>query len=322
MGSMPTSQGRPFPPGIHPPSLTWFKDDAAQSIDWDLQRTHLKFLVESGVHGVVLAGTNGEAVCMTRDEKTQLVRLTREVAVQAGRADLPITVGCIGQTTRDVIADTQAAHEAGADFALVLCPSYFHFAMSEEAVVGFFTELADASPLPIVVYNFPGVAAGIDVNSEMLSRLGKHANIVGVKLTCGGIAKVARVRAEFEPAQFVAIAGQSDWLIPAMTVGSTGSVTGMGNLYPRACIQLCDLYNQGKLAEASQAQIKLAEVEWGFGKGGINGTKWVVAKYLGYPMSSCHCRRPYPQFSDPKKQSWITDIVKPLQSVEASLKKA
>ncbi len=85
---------------------------------------------------------------MTRDEKAQLVRLTREVAVQAGRADLPITAGCGGQTTREVIADTKAAHEAGADFALVLTPSFFHFAMSEDAVVDFFTEVCTHRYLP------------------------------------------------------------------------------------------------------------------------------------------------------------------------------
>lgn len=67
----------------------------------------------------------------------------------------------------------------------------------------------------------------------MLSTLGQHSNIVGVKLTCGGIAKVARVRAEFEPEQFSALAGQSDWLVPAMAVGGTGVITGVANLYPR-----------------------------------------------------------------------------------------
>ena len=88
----------------------------------------------------------------------------------------------------------------------------------------------------------------------------------------------------------------------------------------QACVQIFDLFNQGKLAECAAAQTKLAEAEWGCGKGGINGTKWVVAKFLGYPEASCHCRRPYPKFADPKKQSWITDVVKPLESVEASLK--
>ena len=89
----------------------------------------------------MLAGTNGEAVTLSKDEKAQLIRLTREIATQANRADLPITVGCNGFTTQQVIADTKAASEAGADFALVLTPSFFHFAMNDDAVVDFYREV-------------------------------------------------------------------------------------------------------------------------------------------------------------------------------------
>jgi 4-hydroxy-2-oxoglutarate aldolase len=78
---------------------------------------------------------------LSSDEKAELVRLTRRIAVEAGRPDLPITLGCGGQSTRDVISETRMAAEAGADFALVLVPSYFHFAMSQDAIVAFFQEV-------------------------------------------------------------------------------------------------------------------------------------------------------------------------------------
>ncbi|TPX08061.1 uncharacterized protein E0L32_010261 [Thyridium curvatum] len=319
MGSMSASKA--FPPGIHVPSLTWFKNEGTQDIDWDVQTKHIEFLVNSGLHGVVIAGTNGESVTLTNEEKEKLVRTAREIAVRCGRPDLPITMGCGGQSTRHVIAETQLAKAAGADFALVLVPSYFHFAMNEEAIVSFFEELADASPIPVLIYNFPGVVAGLDVNSDMLSRLGRHHNIVGVKLTCGGIAKVARVRAEFGPEEFCALAGQSDWLVPAMAVGSTGTITGVANLFPRVCIEIFDLYRASKAAEAEALQLELAKMEWGFGKGGINGTKWVVAKIRGYSLDSCDCRRPYPKFADEKKQAWIYGVVNPLAEQEAKLAK-
>ncbi|OAG12762.1 dihydrodipicolinate synthetase [Paraphaeosphaeria sporulosa] len=325
MGSIETSTspgGRSFPPGVHVPCLTWFKNDPNQEIDWDLQKKHLEFLVASGLHGIVIAGTNGEAITLTTYEKTRLVKLARSVATELGRPDLPITIGCGGGCTRDVVAEARLAAEADADFALVLVPSYFHLAMNEDAIVSFFQELADASPIPVLIYNFPGVVAGLDVNSEMLATLGQHPNIVGVKLTCGGIAKVARVRAQFEPEEFCALAGQSDWLVPAMAVGSTGTITGVGNLYPKVCINIYNLYKSDKIREAEAAQLKLAQMEWGFGKGGINGTKWVVAKIRGYPLESCHCRRPYPQFTDAKKQAWITGVVEPLNKVETALTKS
>lgn len=90
---------------------------------------------------VVIAGTNGEAVTLTAEEKIKLVKTTREIAVQVGRPDVTITLGCGGQCTRDVIAETKLAKEAGADFALVLVPSYFHFAMGSDAIVSFFEEV-------------------------------------------------------------------------------------------------------------------------------------------------------------------------------------
>lgn len=85
------------------------------------------------------------------------------------------------------------------------------------------------------------------------------------------------------------------------------------------CVHLYNLYVSGNLAEAEKAQLKLAKMEWGFGKGDINGTKWVVAKILGYPLSNCHCRRPFPKFSDDKKQSWILETCSALIEDEKKL---
>ncbi|CZT21454.1 related to dihydrodipicolinate synthase [Ramularia collo-cygni] len=173
-----------YPPGIHVPSLTFFDSSPRQEIDWHTQRRHLAFLVKSGIHGIVLAGTNGEAVTLTRTEKTRLTVLAREVAHEHGRSDLPITVGTNPSgSTRDVIDDCVAAKEANADYVLVLVPAFFHFAMSKDAICGFFEEVAENSPLPLLLYNFPGVAAGLNLDSPMLDRLARHKNIVGVKVS-------------------------------------------------------------------------------------------------------------------------------------------
>lgn len=222
-----------YPPGIHVPSLTWFLDDARQNIDWTVQQKHFEFLIENGVHGIIIAGTNGEAATLSTAEKAKLVQLCRETATALNRPDFPITLGGVAGCTNDAIQQTVDAKSAGADYFLALIPSYFHFAIDQTAIIAFFQELADASPIPIVIYNFPGVVAGLDVNSEILDILGRHENIVAVKLTCGGIAKVARISAAFDQSTFCALAGQSDWLIPALSVGGTGCITGVGNLYPK-----------------------------------------------------------------------------------------
>ncbi|KAB2100814.1 hypothetical protein AG0111_0g10859 [Alternaria gaisen] len=308
-----------FPPGIHVPSLTWFKNDSNQEIDWDVQEKHFEFLISNGLHGIVIAGTNGEAATLSSTEKTQLVQKARKTAQRLGRGELPITIGGVAGCTRDAIQQTIEAKEAGASYYLALVPSYFHFSMNQDAIVAYFQELADASPVPIVLYNFPNVVAGLDINSEMLDILGKHKNIVAVKLTCGGIAKVARISAAFNKSDFVALAGQSDWLIPALSVGGVGTITGVANLYPKSCLHMFDLYQSGKHDEASALQIKLSVTEWGFGKGGINGTKYVVAHKRGYPETSADCRRPYPRYTDEEKRKWVVNQVSGLDELEASL---
>ncbi|PNS17047.1 L-threo-3-deoxy-hexylosonate aldolase [Sphaceloma murrayae] len=324
--ALSSSQVKPYPPGIHVPTLTWFKDDEDQNLDWEVQETHLRFLITSGLHGIVIAGTNGEAAALSQKERLDLIRLTRQVAEASGKPDLPITVGCNGGCTRAVIEETIAAADAGADYALVLVPSYFHFAMTSDAITAFFLEVADKSPIPIVVYNFPGVVSGLDVNSEMLDVLGQHPNIVAVKLTCGGIAKVARAAAKFGAfngktggESFRALAGQSDWLVPALIIGGAGCITGLANLYPKACLEMYERWKSGRLAGAVEIQNELAKSEIGFGQGGINGTKWIVAKLRGYPEGSSHCRRPYPRFSDDKKKSWLAGKMEICMPLEASL---
>ena len=102
----------------------------------------------------MLAGTNGEAVTLNAEEKKKLIHLTREIAVQTGRPDLPITIGCGGQSTHQVIVETHEASKAGADFVLVLVPSYFHFAMNEEAIVSFFQEVWQAFLCSLLASSF------------------------------------------------------------------------------------------------------------------------------------------------------------------------
>jgi 4-hydroxy-2-oxoglutarate aldolase len=180
-------------------------------------------------------------------------------------------------------------------------------------------QLADTSPLPIVIYNFPNVVAGLDVNSDMLHQLAKHANIKAVKLTCGGIAKVARVSASYSPAAFTTLAGQSDWLSAALSLGGTGVITGVANAFPKACMRVYDLHRAGKTGEASKAQLELARMEWGFGLAGVNGTKWAVAQVLGYPEGSWHCRRPYPRFEDGEKRGVVMGLIGPFAEVEKGI---
>ena len=132
---------------------------------------------------------------------------------------------------------------------------------------------------------------------------------------------MTRVAATYEPSKFSALAGQSDWLVPALSAGGTGCITGVGNLYPLLCLAVYNLYVSGKVEESQKLQGTLAMAELGFGDGGINGTKWVVGELLGYPEESRHCRRPYPQYFDKAKREWILNRVRLAEAEETRLQK-
>ncbi|GKT44657.1 putative 4-hydroxy-2-oxoglutarate aldolase, mitochondrial [Colletotrichum spaethianum] len=120
------------------------------------------------------------------------------------------------QSTRKAILNAKDAAAAGANFALLLPPSYWPKALSNDAILGYFRDVADHSPIPIVIYNFPGVTSGVDLDSDQLSALASHHNIVAVKLTCGNVGKVIRLTSKFTHEQFGVFGGSSDYLLPTL----------------------------------------------------------------------------------------------------------
>lgn len=185
---------------------------------------------------VVLAGSSGESATLSVEERGLLVKKTREIADAHGKSDFTVTMGCLAGSTRDILVQIEAAYKNGADFALVLVPAVFHWAMTQKAITDFFEEVADRAPIPIVIYNFPNLLSGLDVNCDMLEKLAAHPNISAVKLTCGGVGKATRVAANFEPSQFTSVSGMSDWLVAAFAAGSTGCISGVANIFPRVRI--------------------------------------------------------------------------------------
>jgi len=170
------------PPGIYPPLVNFFNEDYSLDIPTIVQ--HALRSAKSGVAGLVILGSNGEAVHMDSSERVLLVSSIRKALDKEG-IKIPLIVGCGQQSKRATLQTIKEAKEAGGDFALVLPPSYWPTAMTKGNVTGYFKELADDSEMPILVYNFPLVANGIMVDSDQLIELAGHDNVVGCKLTCG-----------------------------------------------------------------------------------------------------------------------------------------
>ncbi|CAG8172837.1 unnamed protein product [Penicillium salamii] len=278
------------PPGIYPPLVVYFNED--ETVDYDSLLKHVDHVVKGGVTGLVLQGSNGEAVHLMHDERREIVSRVRQHLTEIDHPELPLIVGCGAFSVRETLAHIQEAKEAGADYALVLAPAYWVPLMSPAGLVSFFGEVADASPLPILIYNYPDVTGGINISSDTMIELGKkHRNIVGAKLTCGDVGKLNRVQSSFAPGEFAGFGGKSDFLLPALVIGAHGAIVGSANVWPVLHATIAEYFKQGKLAEAQQLQTKLSHADDALMRIGAVGVKATMSHYFG--CGTGRGRRPF-----------------------------
>ena len=287
-------------PGIYVPTVAFFKEPS-EDLDLDTIASHAVRLANAGVAGITTQGSNGEAVHLSHGERKSVTETTRTALDRAGFRNLPIIVGCGAQSVRETIELCHEASASGGDYALVLPPSYYPATHSAETILDFFTSVADASPIPILIYNYPGAVSGLDLDSETISSLAKHPNIVGCKLTCGNTGKLARIAAATSALSplnpnsesgFMCLGGSADFTMQTLVVGGSGVICGIGNVAPRACVKVYDLFVQGQLAKAREVQAIVARGDSAAIKGGVVGTKSALETHYGY---GGFARRPLPK---------------------------
>ncbi|KAK0388820.1 hypothetical protein NLU13_5063 [Sarocladium strictum] len=306
------------PAGVWAPAITLF-DPATDSLDLDAQRRYYSYMCKTGLAGLVVLGTNSETFLLTREERRTLLQTARE----ACGPDFPIIAGCGGHSTKQVLEFLHDAREAGSNYALVLPPAYFGKQTTPAVIDNFFGDVAKESPLPIVLYNFPAVCNGVDLDSATIARLAqRHDKIVGVKLTCGAVAKITRLAATFSPDQFTTYGGQSDFLIGGLAAGSQGTIAGFANVFPKTIVRIYTLYREGRFAEAMELHKKAALAEQPC-KAGIAAVKYgaglTTAKAAGITDAErLKPRRPYLEPGDAEKKK-IEEAVATLIEIENSL---
>ncbi|KAJ8112201.1 hypothetical protein OPT61_g5380 [Boeremia exigua] len=306
--------------GIWVPAVTFY-DAKTGRLDLQAQKKYFTYLKSTGLAGLVVLGSNAEALLLTRDERIALTVAAR----QAVGPDFPLMVGVSGFSVIQVQEYIDDAKKAGADYGLLLPSAYYGPATTKEVVYGFYDEVAKTSPLPIVIYNFPGVANGIDLDSITISSLAKAnpGKIVGVKLTCGSVAKITRLSAELPSEEFATFAGQADFLIGGLASGASGCITGYGNVFPKVVVQIYNLYQEGKYKEALDLHRKAALSESPV-KAGIASVKYAVSQYSAVAAgiedaeAKLAPRKPYVPVSDAVK-STITKTMGAIAEVEKSL---
>jgi L-threo-3-deoxy-hexylosonate aldolase len=301
--------------------MTFFIPET-EELDIPSIKKHAIRLAEAGLVGLVTMGSNGEAVHLSRAEKVLVTKATREALDSAGFDKVPIVVGATEGSVRGTIDLIKESEAAGGEYVLLLPPSYFRGLMDEDAVYNYFIEVADGSPLPIILYNYPGAVAGIDMDSDLLIKLAKHPNIVGTKFTCGNTGKLTRValatnaKTPFsEGSGYMAFGGMCDFTAQTLVSGGSGIIAGGANVMPKVCVKIWDLYVEGKRDEAFAMQKILSKGDWVLTKAAIAGTKSAIQSYYGY---GGYPRRPLKRLDEVKTQG-IADGVAEVMKLEKSL---
>jgi dihydrodipicolinate synthase/N-acetylneuraminate lyase len=277
-----------LPPGIYVPIPTFFLDEPSdeQPVDVDTLTRHVKYLCSAGVQGIVCMGSTGEAVHLTEDERQLVIRTARK-AIDDSSSKAKLLAGCSNESVRGTLHLIEQAAKAGADYAMVLPPSYFlTWTNRSDVIYSFYTKVADKSSLPIVIYNFPGVTQQMDTPQDIVVQLAAHKNIVGIKCTDGNVGKAAYVCERVDAKKFTLMSGSADTFLPFLTVGAQGCIPGFGNVAPRIVVRLFELYQNNTADQWEEIQHLQATIvgpdQSLFRLNGLSGVKAAMQSVLGY----------------------------------------
>jgi dihydrodipicolinate synthase/N-acetylneuraminate lyase len=262
--------------GILLPTTTNFNQGS--SLDLASFRSNLDKWLTTDINGVVLLGSTGERVHLNEREYLQLIQTAR-AEVQSDRV---LIVGAGQHSTVGTITEIQAATDAGADAVLVITPHFYRSAMTQDALLGFYNEVADASKIPVMLYSMPALT-GIKIEPETVARLSEHPNIIGVKDSSNDMTGFSET-VKLCPVDFAVMTGNGTVLLDALKAGATGGILAVGCAAPEICLEVFRLFALGEIEQAELLQSKLtpfaAAVTTRFGIGGLKAAL-DIAGYRG-----------------------------------------
>lgn len=236
-------------------------------------------LSAAGLDGLLVAGSTGEAPLLDADEQRRAVAWTREVTPKGKW----LIAGTGAESTRQAIALTQGAAEAGADAVLVRPPSYFP-AVAARALANYFRAIADASPVPVLLYNIPKYTH-VSLSPDLLVELATHPRVAGVKDSSGDLKNLAAYR-EAAP-QWAVFVGSGSLLLPALELECDGGIVAVACYAARLCAELFTTYRGGDRAAAVALQDRIGpldkEIVGKLGPAGVKAAMDAVGLYGGPP---------------------------------------
>lgn len=219
------------------------------SINWELLGVLIDDQIAHGTDAIVIAGTTGEASTMTDEEHVQSIRF----AVERTAGRVPVVAGAGSNHTDYALWLSREAKQAGADALLHVTPYYNK--TSQAGLVRHFMTLADATDLPVILYNVPS-RTGVNIQPKTYQELCKHPNIVAVKEASGNLSQIAMIRSLCGD-ELDIYSGNDDQIVPILSLGGKGVISVLSNVAPRQTHDICQLYFDGKVRESADLQIKL-----------------------------------------------------------------
>jgi len=263
--------------GIYAPIPTPFDDKG--DIAWGHLEKNMEFWCKSSLGGLVVMGSNGEMVALSESERKELITK----ACQSAKGKKPISAGCGCESTRETIAMCEHAAKAGAQTALVINPNYYKALTKDDMLRRFYLDVADASPIPVVVYNFPG-NTGVNLSSSLVTSINSHPNICGVKDSGANIVQITEILRD-APDSFSVFAGSTSFLYATLALGGKGGTLALANVMPEECVRIQTFVNENKHAEAAKLQKQLiainAAVTARFGIPGLKAAMEMIGLYGG-----------------------------------------
>ena len=239
-------------------------------------RANARRWLEHPLAGLVLFGSTGEGLLLDETERVELLRAIREPADER-----LLLAGTGAESTRATVRLSRDAAEAGADAVLVQPPAYYRPQMTPEGLRDHFRAVADASPVPVILYQVPPAYSGVDLASGLVAELSQHENIVGIKDSTGDL-KALGTLVESCRRDFAVLVGSGAVLYGALEVGAVGGVLAVADLAPAEACEIYRLKRDGREAEAGRLQERVAPVHRAIVAGkGVPGVK-AALEMLGY----------------------------------------
>jgi 4-hydroxy-2-oxoglutarate aldolase len=255
--------------GIFPALTTPFAADGSVSLD-DLKH-NIQQYNRTGLAGYVVIGSTGESVLLSKSEAGSVLITVKEAAAPGKK----LIGGTGAESTAETIDRTKCAAELGYEVALVKTPYYYKPAYKPENYIAHYRRVADASPIPVMLYSVPQFT-GVALEPPEVAKLAEHPNIIGIKESSGNVQRVAEIIASV-PSDFQVLVGSAATIYPSITVGARGAILALASALPEKCVALYELIHQGQHQKARELhEVILRASKLIVSECGIAGVKYVM----------------------------------------------